>query len=87
MEWLRSYRPDLVERYEELYRTRRVPAAGRARADRRGSCGGRAGGAGAAVGAFRREPGRDYERRCAPPDPAQPSGHRGAPEREQTTLF
>ena len=61
MDWLRSYRPDLVERYEELYArgaylprveqerigalVRRTRAATRTRS----------------LGAFRREPGREYE--------------------------
>jgi DNA repair photolyase len=85
MDWLRSYRPDLVERYEELYArgaylprveqerigalVRRTRAATRTRS----------------LGAFRREPGREYEPMRAgiaaaerPPRPPAP---------EQTKLF
>ena len=37
MEWLRAYRPDLVERYEELYARGRLPAPAGARPDRAGA--------------------------------------------------
>jgi DNA repair photolyase len=85
MEWLRSYRPDLVERYEELYargaylprvEQERIGAlVRRARATTRAPM----------VGAFRREPGRDYEP-MRPPDRAIERPPR-APEGEQTKLF
>jgi len=85
MEWLRSYRPDLVERYEELYargaylpRVEQERISGliqRARTVTRAP----------RFGAFRREPGRDYERIAAPDSgPERPAR---APEPEQTTLF
>ena len=85
MEWLRSYRPDLVERYEELYargaylpRVEQERISGliqRARTVTRAP----------RFGAFRREPGRDYERMAAPDSgPERPAR---APEPEQTTLF
>jgi DNA repair photolyase len=86
MEWLRSYRPDLVERYEELYaRGAYLPRVEQERIGalvRRARAATRA----PAVGAFRREPGREYERpmragiaaRERPPT---------APEPEQTKLF
>jgi DNA repair photolyase len=81
MEWLRSYRPDLVERYEELYA--RSAYAPRVEQERIGALVRRA--RSRTVGAFRREPGRDYEpmRRgiSAPGPPKRP------PPQEQTTLF
>jgi DNA repair photolyase len=82
MEWLRSYRPDLVEHYEELYaRGAYLP---RVEQERLGALVRRA--RARTVGAFRREPGREYERpmragiaaRKRPPT---------APEPEQTKLF
>ncbi|HEX5900460.1 MAG TPA: intein-containing Rv2578c family radical SAM protein [Solirubrobacteraceae bacterium] len=85
MEWLRSYRPDLVERYEELYargaylprvEQERIGAlVRRTRAATRTS----------SLGAFRREPGREYE----PMRTAIAAGKRPspAPEGEQTKLF
>jgi hypothetical protein len=85
MDWLASYRPDLVERYEELYaRGAYLP---RAEQERIGALVRRARAAtqAASVGAFRRQPGRDYEamrpaNRLREP-PARP------PEPEQTKLF
>jgi DNA repair photolyase len=85
MEWLRSYRPDLVERYEELYaRGAYLPRVEQERISgliRRARTVTRA----PRFGAFRREPGRDYEpmstadsRAQRPPRP---------PEPEQTKLF
>jgi DNA repair photolyase len=85
MEWLRSYRPDLVERYEELYaRGAYLP---RVEQERIGALVRRARAATRtpAVGAFRREPGRDYEP-MRPPDRAIERPPR-APEGEQTKLF
>jgi hypothetical protein len=82
MEWLRSYRPDLVERYEELYaRSAYLP---RVEQERLGALVRRA--RARTVGAFRREPGREYERPmragiAAPERPPRP------PEPEQTKLF
>jgi DNA repair photolyase len=81
MDWLRSYRPDLVERYEELYaRSAYLPRVEQER------LGGLVRGARArTVGAFRREPGRGYESMragiSARERPARP------PEPEQTKLF
>jgi DNA repair photolyase len=85
MDWLRSYRPDLVERYEELYargaylpRVEQERISGlirRARAVTRAP----------RVGAFRREPGRDYERVPTPDSGADRPSR--APEGEQTKLF
>jgi DNA repair photolyase len=85
MEWLRSYRPDLVERYEELYaRGAYLP---RVEQERIGALVRRARAATRtpAVGAFRREPGRDYEP-MRPPDRGIERPPR-APEGEQTKLF
>jgi DNA repair photolyase len=82
MDWLRSYRPDLVERYEELYaRGAYLP---RVEQERLGALVRRA--RSRTVGAFRREPGREYERpmRAGIPPPERP---RPAPEPEQTKLF
>jgi DNA repair photolyase len=85
MDWLRSYRPDLVECYEELYaRGAYLP---RVEQERMGALVRRARAAARAttVGAFRREPGREYERmrpaNSAPERPAQ------ARDPEQTKLF
>ena len=85
MEWLRSYRPDLVERYEELYaRGAYVPRA--SRSGSAGSSGARARGADPAVGAVRREPAV-----TRPPDArgriAALERPRGRPEPEQPKLF
>ena len=85
MDWLRSYRPDLVERYEELYaRSAYLP---RVEQERIGALVRRARTAArtTSVGAFRREPGRDYEAMR----PRNPGIDRPppAPEGEQTTLF
>jgi DNA repair photolyase len=85
MDWLRSYRPDLVERYEELYaRSAYLP---RVEQERIGALVRRARTAArtTSVGAFRREPGRDYEA-MRPWNPAMGRPPR-APEGEQTTLF
>jgi DNA repair photolyase len=85
MEWLRSYRPDLVERYEELYaRGAYLP---RVEQERIGALVRRARTAArtTSVGAFRREPGRNYEA-MRPRNPAMERPPR-APEGEQTTLF
>ena len=85
MDWLRSYRPDLVERYEELYaRGAYLPRVEQERIRalvRRARTAART----TSVGAFRREPGRDYEamRPRNPPMERPPP----APEGEQTTLF
>jgi hypothetical protein len=77
MEWLRSYRPDLVERYEELYaRGAYLPRVEQERIralDPRARTATRA----PRFGAFRREPGRDYEptsRRIRPERPAAATG-------------
>jgi hypothetical protein len=85
MEWLRSYRPDLVERYEELYargaylpRVEQERISGLIRRARSATSAPR-------FGAFRREPGRDYEPMGQPdPGPQRPSR---PPEPEQTKLF
>ena len=85
MDWLRSYRPDLVERYEELYaRSAYLP---RVEQERIGALVRRARTAArtTSVGAFRREPGRDYEA-MRPRNPGIDRPPR-APEGEQTTLF
>jgi DNA repair photolyase len=85
MEWLRSYRPDLVERYEELYaRSAYLPRVEQERISgliRRARAVTRA----PQFGAFRRAPGRDYERMPAPDSGAERPA--GAPEPEQTKLF
>jgi len=85
MEWLRSYRPDLVERYEELYargdyltRVEQERISGLIQRARTVTQAPR-------FGAFRREPGRDYERVSAPDSGAKRPAR--APEPEQTTLF
>jgi DNA repair photolyase len=85
MEWLRSYRPDLVERYEELYaRGAYLPRVEQERITgliRRARVATRA----PRFGAFRREPGRDYEP-MGPPESGAERPPR-APEPEQTNLF
>ena len=77
MDWLRSYRPDLVERYEELYaRGAYLP---RVEQERIGALVRRARAAArtTSVGAFRREPGRDYEA-MRPRNPAHRAATAGA---------
>jgi DNA repair photolyase len=85
MDWLRSYRPDLVERYEELYaRGAYLPRVEQERISgliRRARVATRA----PRFGAFRREPGRDYEP-MAPPNSGAERPPR-PPEQEQTKLF
>jgi DNA repair photolyase len=85
MEWLRSYRPDLVERYEELYaRSAYLPRVEQERITgliRRARVSTRA----PRFGAFRREPGRDYEP-MGPPNAGSERAPR-PPEQEQTKLF
>jgi DNA repair photolyase len=85
MEWLRSYRPDLVERYEELYaRSAYLPRVEQERISgiiRRARTATRA----PRFGAFRREPGRDYEPMRTPGSGAERPPR--APEPEQTRLF
>ena len=70
MEWLRSYRPDLVERYEELYARRAY--APREEQERLGALvrGARA----RSAGAFRRDPWRDHAAR----NPLRCGGSAGA---------
>ncbi len=83
MEWLRSYRPDLVERYEELYaRSAYAPRAEQERLQalvRRAPTRPRS--------AFQRDPRRDY----GPMRPARPSPSPAAPppsaQPQQTSLF
>jgi DNA repair photolyase len=85
MDWLRSYRPDLVERYEELYaRGAYLP---RVEQERIGVLVRRARAATqvSSVGAFRRQPGRDYEAMRLANPPRDPPSR--APEPEQTKLF
>jgi DNA repair photolyase len=85
MEWLQSYRPDLVERYEELYaRSAYLPRVEQERISglvRRARVATRA----PKFGAFRRESGRDYEPMPTPDSAAQRPPL--APEPEQTKLF
>jgi DNA repair photolyase len=82
MEWLRSYRPDLVEHYEELYaRGAYLP---RVEQERLGALVRRA--RARTVGAFRREPGREYERRMRAGIAARERPPT-APEPAQTKLF
>ncbi|MGZ6673100.1 MAG: intein-containing Rv2578c family radical SAM protein [Solirubrobacteraceae bacterium] len=85
MEWLRSYRPDLVEHYEELYaRGAYLPRVEQERISgliRRARVATRA----PRFGAFRREPGRDYEP-VGPPNSGAERPPR-PPEPEQTKLF
>jgi hypothetical protein len=84
MEWLASYRPDLVERYEELYA--RSAYAPRVEQERLGALVRRA--RVRSAGAFRRDPWRDHAAREPPRIAAQP-GQRAPrpPEAEQTKLF
>jgi DNA repair photolyase len=85
MEWLQSYRPDLVERYEELYaRSAYLPRVEQERISglvRRARVATRA----PQFGPFRREPGREYEPMPTPDSAAQRPPR--APEPEQTKLF
>jgi DNA repair photolyase len=85
MDWLRSYRPDLVERYEELYaRGAYLPRVEQERITgllRRARVATRA----PRFGAFRREPGREYEP-MGPPNSGAERPPR-PPEQEQTKLF
>jgi DNA repair photolyase len=85
MDWLRSYRPDLVERYEELYaRGAYLPRVEQERISgliRRARVATRA----PRFGAFRREPGREYEP-MGPPNSGAERPPR-PPEQEQTKLF
>jgi DNA repair photolyase len=85
MDWLRSYRPDLVERYEELYaRGAYLPRVEQERISgliRRARVATRA----PRFGAFRREPGRGYEPMGPPNSDAERPPR--PPEQEQTKLF
>ena len=84
MEWLRSYRPDLVERYEELYA--RSAYAPRVEQERLGALVRRA--RARSAGAFRRDPWRDHAARKPAPAAAQaPEAVPRAPGAEQTKLF
>ena len=84
MDWLRSYRPDLVERYEELYARRAY--APRVEQERLGALVRRA--RARSAGAFRRDPWRDHAaRKPAPAAAGAPERPPPAPEVEQTTLF
>jgi DNA repair photolyase len=84
MEWLRSYRPDLVERYEELYA--RSAYAPRVEQERLGALVRRA--RARSAGAFRRDPWRDHAAREPPRTAAQPPQRAPRPpEAEQTKLF
>ena len=84
MEWLRSYRPDLVEHYEELY----ARSAYAPRAEQERLQGLVRGGPSRPRSAFRRDPRRDYgplgPTRAAPPRP--PTAPTLA-EPQQTSLF
>jgi hypothetical protein len=84
MVWLASYRPDLVERYEELYA--RSAYAPRVEQERLGALVRRA--RARSAGAFRRDPWRDsvaaQPARTAP-EPAQRAAR--PQEAEQTKLF
>jgi DNA repair photolyase len=87
MQWLRSYRPDLVERYEALYvRSAYVP---RAEQERLGALVRRA--RTRSAGAFRRDPWRDQAagKPASAAQPAPPPAPRAplAQEVEQTKLF
>ena len=85
MEWLRSYRPDLVERYEELYaRGAYLP---RVEQERLGALVRRA--RARSAGAFRRDPWRDHAARHARRDRGAERAQRPPPppEAEQTKLF
>jgi DNA repair photolyase len=84
MEWLRSYRPDLVERYEELYaRSAYAPRAEQERLQalvRRSPTRPRS--------AFQRDPRRDYgPMRPTLPSPAAPPPRPRRAEPQQTKLF
>jgi DNA repair photolyase len=84
MEWLRSYRPDLVERYEELYaRSAYAPRAEQERLQalvRRSPTRPRS--------AFQRDPRRDYgPMRSTRPSPAAPPAPPRRAEPRQTKLF
>jgi DNA repair photolyase len=84
MEWLASYRPDLVERYEELYA--RSAYAPRVEQERLGALVRRA--RVRSAGAFRRDPWRDHPSRQparAALEPPQRAPR--PPEAEQTKLF
>jgi DNA repair photolyase len=88
MDWLRSYRPDLVERYEELYqRSAYLP---RVEQERLGTLVRRA--RARSAGAFRRDPWRDHAAReqargsMKTRDPTPQRASR-SPEPEQTRLF
>src|SRR3954453_16602718 len=85
MDWLRAHRPDLIPRYEKLYaRGAYAPKEERERLAslvRRGQNATRA----PRFGAFRREPGRDYEP-IGPPNSGAERPPR-PPEQEQTKLF
>jgi DNA repair photolyase len=84
MEWLSSYRPDLVEHYEELYA--RSAYAPRVEQERLGALVRRA--RARATGGFRRDPWRDHAARQparAVPESALPAPR--PPEAEQTKLF
>jgi DNA repair photolyase len=84
MEWLASYRPDLVERYEELYA--RSAYAPRVEQERLGALVRRA--RVRSAGAFRRDPWRDHAAREPPRVVAQPPQRAPRPpEAEQTKLF
>ena len=84
MEWLRSYRPDLVERYEELYA--RSAYAPRVEQERLGALVRRA--RARSAGAFRRDPWRDHAARKPAPAAAHvPEQAPRAPATEQTKLF
>jgi DNA repair photolyase len=84
MDWLASYRPDLVERYEELYaRGAYLP---RVEQERLGTLVRRA--RARSAGAFRRDPWRDHAAREPPrAAPQPPQRDPRPPEAEQTKLF
>jgi DNA repair photolyase len=85
MEWLRSYRPDLVEHYEELYA--RGAYAPRAEQDRMAALVRRA--RSRAAAAFGREHRRGFGQmgRGTRRSPTPPTQHPRRPEPEQTKLF
>jgi DNA repair photolyase len=84
MEWLRSYRPDLVKRYEELYA--RSAYAPRVEQERLGALVRRA--RARSAGAFRRDPWRDHAARKPAPVAAHvPEQAVRTNEAEQTKLF
>jgi DNA repair photolyase len=100
MEWLRAYRPDLVERYEELYRRGAyAPRAEQARLSAllRGRSG-RAGppvrrsprdtrGVGESGGAGGPRPGSNGSPGASPPAPAKPGGGAASAPGRQEALF